>query len=240
MLIFQPSALRSFKIDRRLIPVIVCAVLFYPICSVALAWSSTKVPGAVTALLFSTLPALMTVYAALRGRRPTRTAVTGVALATVAVIFLVGAPNGSVTTSGVIAGLVSVLAWFVATEIWIRFIPNYPLLLATTLQAFIGTVGCLLVRPLVGAPAIHFSQALRPSVLFLVFALAAQHWSYLGISTRVSAPVLSSFAFVNPLVAGIVGYVVFSQMITAIQGTAGLILLVGVFLVVREDVSSSR
>lgn len=240
LLIFQPSVLKNFRIDRRLIPVVVCAVMFYPICSGALAWSSTKIPSAISALLFSTLPALMIVYSAIRGKRPTLVAATGVVLAMVAVIFLVGTPSGPVTTSGVVAGLISVLAWFVATEIWIAFTPNYPLLLATTLQSFVGALGCFLLRPLFHAPPIRLSQTLHPSVIFLILALAAQHWSYLGISTRVSVPVLSSFAFINPLVAGIVGYVVFHQMITAVQAIAGSILLAGVFLVVGEDVRSNR
>lgn len=223
-----------------MIPVVVCAVLFYPVCNGDLAWSSTKIPGAVSALLFSILPALMIVYAAVRGRRPIFIAATGVALVTVTVIFLVGAPSGPITTSGVVAGLISVLAWFVVTEIWIQFTPNYPLLLATTLQSFVGALGCLLLRSLLHAPPIHLSQTLRPSVIFLILALAAQHWSYLGILTRVSASVLSSFAFINPLVARIVGYVAFRQMITTVQAIAGSILLAGVFLVVREDMRSKR
>jgi drug/metabolite transporter (DMT)-like permease len=57
---------------------------------------------------------------------------------------------------------------------------------------------------------------------------------YLGISSRVSPQVLTSFGFVNPLVAMIVGYLVYSQKITMVQGIAGVILLIGVGLVVKE------
>ena len=58
---------------------------------------------------------------------------------------------------------------------------------------------------------------------------------YLGISSRVSGMVLTSFGFVNPLVAALVGYFVFSQKITTMQAVAGAILLVGVALVVKNE-----
>jgi drug/metabolite transporter (DMT)-like permease len=58
---------------------------------------------------------------------------------------------------------------------------------------------------------------------------------YLGISSRVSGMVLTSFGFVNPLVAAIVGYFVFSQKISAMQSIAGGILLIGVALVVKNE-----
>ena len=77
-------------------------------------------------------------------------------------------------------------------------------------------------------------------MIFLIFALASQYWAYLALTRNVSAGLLTSFAFVNPLVAGIVGFIAFDQKIGSVQIIAGAILLIGVFLVVREDLKKVR
>jgi drug/metabolite transporter (DMT)-like permease len=77
-------------------------------------------------------------------------------------------------------------------------------------------------------------------MLFLIAALAAQYWAYMGLADRVSPELLTSFAFINPLVAGVIGYAVFSQNVSQIQIIAGIILLVGVYIVVREDLKKNR
>ena len=45
-------------------------------------------------------------------------------------------------------------------------------------------------------------------------------------------------AFVNPLVAGLIGYLYFDQTINSIQMISGILLLVGVYLLVREEKAS--
>jgi drug/metabolite transporter (DMT)-like permease len=72
-------------------------------------------------------------------------------------------------------------------------------------------------------------------MIFLILALASQYWAYLGISRRVSPALLTSFAFVNPLVAGLIGFFAFGQKLGVIQLVAGAILLLGVFLVVKSE-----
>jgi drug/metabolite transporter (DMT)-like permease len=210
-------------------------MMFSPICSGALAWSSGRIPGALSALMYSTLPAMATIYLIVQKKSPSKKSIIGVLIASVAVVFLVGAPQGPVQTAGVLAALLSVFAWFAATEIWIKYETGYPLILAIFLQVAIGALGTVLVHLFLNPPAITAEQIFDPSMLFLIVTLASQYWAYLGISRRVSPAVLTSFAFVNPVVAGAIGYFAFDQQVSAIQLVAGALLLSGVFLVVRED-----
>jgi drug/metabolite transporter (DMT)-like permease len=46
---------------------------------------------------------------------------------------------------------------------------------------------------------------------------------------------LTSFAFVNPLVAGVIGFFAFDQNLGRVQLIAGAILLVGIYLVVKSE-----
>ncbi|CAB4644122.1 unannotated protein [freshwater metagenome] len=235
VLIIDPSSFKKIKFDRTFIPIIVASMMFSPICSGALAWSSERIPGALSALMYSTLPAMATLYLILQKKSPSKKSILGVAIASVAVVFLVGAPQGPVQIAGVLAALLSVFAWFVATEIWIKYDTGYPLILAIFLQVAFGTLGTVVLYFFLDPPAITYDQIFDPSMLFLIFTLASQYWAYLGISRRVSPAVLTSFAFINPVVAGIIGYFVFDQQVSVIQVLAGFLLLSGVFLVVREE-----
>jgi drug/metabolite transporter (DMT)-like permease len=235
VLIIDPTSFKKIKFDRTLIPIVVASMMFSPICSGALAWSSGRIPGALSALMYSTLPAMATIYLIIQKKSPSKKSIIGVLIASIAVVFLVGAPQGPVQTAGVLAALLSVFAWFAATEIWIKYETGYPLILAIFLQVAIGALGTVLVHLFLNPPAITAEQIFDPSMLFLTVALASQYWAYLGISRRVSPAVLTSFAFVNPVVAGAIGYFAFDQQVSAIQLVAGALLLSGVFLVVRED-----
>ncbi len=235
VLIFQPRSLGEIRWNKRLIPLVAASLLFNPGCAGTLAWASVKIPGAITALLFGSLPAIATIYGILVGRRTHRMALAGVVIATIAVAFLIGHPSGTITTPGIIAALLSTLSWFAATEVWVTFNPGYPLLLATFMQTLVGAMGSLAARPILHSPALHIHEVFIGGVIFLTCAFATQHLMYLGISSRVSGMVLTSFGFVNPLVAALVGYFLFSQKISAMQAIAGGILLIGVALVVKNE-----
>lgn len=237
VLILAPKSPRSFKFDKSFIPIIISSAMYSPLCSISLAWSSSRIPGAISALLYSTLPAMSIIYLALKGQRPSKLAISGVLVASVAVIFLIGAPQGSVQVAGIFAALLSTFAWFSATEIWIRYESGYPLIFAIFLQVFIGALGTTIVHFVLKAPSVHVKDVLNPTMIFLIVALASQYWAYLGISGRVSPALLTSFAFVNPLVAGVIGFFAFGQKLGVIQLVAGAILLLGVFLVVKSETS---
>ncbi len=238
VLAIAPKSLRVVSLNKSFIPIVLSSLMYSPLCSMTLAWSSSRVPGAITALIYSTLPVMSIIYLAIKGQRPSPLAIGGVSVAFIAVVFLIGAPQGSVQIAGIIGALISTFAWFAATEIWIKYESGYPLILAIFLQVFIGAIGTSLVYLFVKPESLTRSDFFNPSMIFLVVALASQYWAYLGISRRVSPALLTSFAFVNPLVAGAIGYFAFDQRLSGIQVSAGLILLVGIYLVVKSETAS--
>ena len=238
VLVMAPKSFRKLKFDKSFVPIVISSMMYSPICSMTLAWSSSRVPGAITALIYSTLPAMSIIFIAIKGQRPSPLAISGVVVASVAVIFLIGAPQGSVQIAGIVGALISTFAWFAATEIWIKYESGYPLILAIFLQVFIGAIGTTLVHFFSHTESVTSKDLLNPSMIFLVVALASQYWAYLGISRRVSPALLTSFAFVNPLVAGVIGYFAFDQHLGPVQLIAGAILLVGIYLVVKSETAS--
>ena len=236
----SPGSLKLIRFDKRLVMLSITGLIFSPICSGAVAWASSKEPGAVIALTYSILPALAVVYAAIQGSKPTRNSVIGVAIATLSVAFLIGAPSESVSAVGITVAFLSVIAWFIGTQIWIKYPPTYPILLATAIQVSISAIAAGLLKLFISTPAIKSADVLNFNMIFLIFALAAQYWAYMGLADRVSPELLTSFAFINPLVAGAIGYAVFRQSVSQIQIIAGAILLVGVYIVLREDLKKTK
>jgi drug/metabolite transporter (DMT)-like permease len=236
----MPRSFKLIRFDKQLLMLCGTGLIFSPICSGAVAWASSKEPGAVISLTYSILPALAVVYAAVQGSKPTRNSVIGVAIATLSVAFLIGAPSESVSAVGITVAFLSVIAWFIGTQIWIKYPPTYPILLATAIQVSISAIAAGLLKLFISTPAIKSADVLNFNMIFLIFALAAQYWAYMGLADRVSPELLTSFAFINPLVAGAIGYAVFSQSVSQIQIIAGAILLVGVYIVVREDLKKTK
>jgi drug/metabolite transporter (DMT)-like permease len=234
-----PGSFKLIRFDKQLLMLCGTGLIFSPICSGAVAWASSKEPGAVISLTYSVLPALAVVYAAVQGSKPTRNSVIGVVVATLAVAFLIGAPSESISAVGITVAFLSVIAWFIGTQIWIKYPPTYPILLATAVQLSISAIAAGLLKLFISTPAIKSADVLNFNMIFLVAALAAQYWAYMGLADRVSPELLTSFAFINPLVAGAIGYAVFSQSVSQIQVIAGAILLVGVYIVVREDLKKT-
>jgi drug/metabolite transporter (DMT)-like permease len=235
----MPGSFKLIRFDKRLLMLGTTGLIFSPICSGAVAWASSKEPGAVIALTYSILPAIAVVYAAIQGSMPTRNSVIGVVIATLSVAFLIGAPSESVSAVGITVAFLSVIAWFVGTQIWIKFEPGYPILLATAIQVSISAVAAGILKIFISTPVIKTEDVLNFNMIFLIFALAAQYWAYMGLADRVSPELLTSFAFINPLVAGAIGYLIFQQEVSVVQAIAGAILLIGVFIVVREDLKKN-
>jgi drug/metabolite transporter (DMT)-like permease len=238
--LIMPGSFKLIRFDKQLLTLGATGLIFSPICSGAVAWSSSKEPGAVIALTYSILPALAVVYAALQGRKPTRNSVIGVAIATLSVAFLIGAPSESVSAVGITVAFLSVIAWFIGTQIWIKYPPSYPILLATAVQVSISAIAAGFLKFFISTPEIKSEDVLNFNMIFLIAALAAQYWAYMGLADRVSPELLTSFAFINPLVAGGIGFFVFNQNVSQIQIIAGVILLVGVYIVVREDLKKNQ
>lgn len=235
LLVTKPNEFKNVRFDRNLLVTFICAMLFYPLCSGSLAYASSQIPGALTALLYSALPVISTIYLMARGERVDRRVLVGLAIAVASLVLLVGTPSGNVTIPGILAGIVSVLIWFIATEIWIAFNPNYSILLATTLQAIIGTAGSFLARPIFSSEAIKFESIMQPSIIFLIFSLATQHFAYLWLAVRVNAVTLMLFSIINPFIAGITGYLLFDQQITSMQVVAGILMVLGVYQIIRKQ-----
>jgi drug/metabolite transporter (DMT)-like permease len=200
-----------------------------------------RVESGLAALLVSTTPLFMVILPWLfRGeKRPTLPVVLGIILGLVGVGLLVR-PGAAVGSGGV--DLWGALLLSAASVTWAAGslyssqaeLPASPLL-STGIQMFVGGVLMLITGGLFGEfSQIDLAHASKVSLLafgYLVIAALVAFTSYLWL-LRVAPPALvSTYSYVNPLVAVLLGWALAGEPLTARTAVAGLVIVSGVALI---------
>lgn len=220
---------------RILWPNLVAALLFYPIGNGLLTYASGRLQSSLTPLVFALLPVLAAAVSAGRGVRLGRATWIGVTGAFFSLIVVVGAPGSNVPLIPVFAAMASVVCWYTGTELWASRNVDIDLIASVWIQLVIGAVACWVILIASGSQLPPLDRTVQPIMLFLAFSQFIQHAAYLGIAGRVSPLLLTSFAFVHPVVAAIAGYFLLHQRLTAVQIVGSVALLFAVSLVVRAS-----
>jgi drug/metabolite transporter (DMT)-like permease len=200
-----------------------------------------RVGSGLAALLVSTTPLFMVILPWLfRGeKRPTLPVALGIVLGLVGVGLLVR-PGAAVGSGGV--DLWGALLLFAASVTWAAGslyssqadLPASPLL-STGIQMFVGGVLMLVTGGLFGEfGQIDLAHASKVSLLafgYLVIAALVAFTAYLWL-LRVAPPALvSTYSYVNPLVAVLLGWALAGEPLTARTAVAGLVIVSGVALI---------
>lgn len=200
-----------------------------------------RVESGLAALLVSTTPLFMVVLPWLfRGdRRPTLPVVLGIVLGLAGVGLLVrpgaAAGSGGVDLWGAFLLSAASLTW-AAGSLYSRkaALPAAPLL-STGLQMSVGGALMLVAGGLLGEfGQVDLAHASTRSLLafgYLVIAALVAFTAYLWV-LRVAPPALvSTYSYVNPLVAVLLGWAFADEPLTVRTAVAGLVIVAGVALI---------
>jgi drug/metabolite transporter (DMT)-like permease len=215
------------------------------------AWAEQRVSSGVAALLASTVPLWMMLFERLRrgGARPGPRVVAGLALGFAGIVLLVrpGA-HFAVAPAGAAVLLVGSLCWSFGS-LYSRHapLPASPLL-ATGMQMLAGGVLMIFAGVALGEPA-RLALAAVSLRSFLAFAYLVVFGALIGFTAyiwllRVAPPALvSTYAYVNPVVAVFLGWALGGEPLTARTLAAAAVILTGVALITSAragaDVSAS-
>jgi drug/metabolite transporter (DMT)-like permease len=211
-------------------------------------WAEQWVPSGETALIIATVPLWMTLLPWLGGRAkaPHPAALVGIALGLVGVGTLVGggAVSGRATTpaaaalmAGRIGLLVACLSWAVGS-LWSRRLPlPREAALATALQMLTASPILALAALARGEWARFHPAAVAPAAwlalaYLVVFGSLAGFGSYVFLLKHASPARASTYAFVNPLVAVVLGSVVAGEAVSPRTGGAALFIVTAVGAVI--------
>jgi drug/metabolite transporter (DMT)-like permease len=204
-------------------------------------WAEQHVDSGVAALLVATMPLWLALFdRVFYGRSLSRAGTLGLAVGLAGVALLVGPGSGGTDLVGGLVCVVSAVAW-AAGSLYSRNapLPSSPAL-ASGMEMLAGGL-FLAVAGLASGEVgqVHLSHVSAESALALAYlvvvgsivAFSAFHWLLRNAPTSI----VSTYAYVNPIVAVLLGTAFLSEPITARTLVAGLAIVVSVALIVGGD-----
>jgi drug/metabolite transporter (DMT)-like permease len=201
-------------------------------------WAEQRIPSGVAALLIATLALWMALLDRLIfGRRLPRRAVVGLGLGLGGLVLLVGRiDQGGVDPVGAAVCALASLSW-AAGSLYARTapLPHRPLV-ATSMEMLAG--GALLAIAGIGAGELRtahlaaFSTASLVALGYLiVFGSLIAFTSYVWLLRHAPTSLVATYAYVNPVVAVVLGWVLLGEPVTPRMAVAGTIILCAVALI---------
>ena len=218
----------------------------------AVAWGEQTVPSGIAGILIAMLPVWVAVFGRVfLGERLPPLAIVGIAAGVVGVLILVGpglAVDGSLDPAGVAALIFSPMSWAAGSLFSAHRarLPKDPFL-TTGMQMVSGAVVLTVAAILTGELAnfrpesVASDSILAFAYLTVVGSLVA-FTAYAWVLRKAPLPLIATYAFVNPVVAVFLGWLILDEAVTPLQLVAGAVIVVGVALLIvsRSRMSTPR
>jgi len=184
-----------------------------------LSWAELRVPSGLAALIVAIVPLWMVVFDwLLGGPRPGRNAILGIVLGLVGVGLLVGPGKGAVDPAGAFAVIVAAIAWSAGTLFAKRVDIPKSTFLTTGMEMLAGGIINIAVGLMTGEGAhLQVAAISRDSLLGLVYLIIFGSWigysAYTYLVTAVTPARLGTYAYVNPCIALLLGWLIAGETI---------------------------
>lgn len=195
--------------------------------------AETEVSSGVAALVCATMPLWMAVFAAMAGERPSRREGLGIAIGLAAVVLLVGGAELAASPRAAMILVGSPLAWALGSVLAKR-LPVPTGLAAPGTQMLTGGV-CLIIAALVrgeSVPTSPSAASIGAWVYLLVLGSLVAFTAYSWLLRNARPAVATSYAFVNPVLAVLLGVVLAGEALTRATVLAAPLVVVAVVLVI--------
>jgi drug/metabolite transporter (DMT)-like permease len=205
-------------------------------------WAEQTVPSGITGVLIALMPMWVAVYERVFfGTRLPRLAIAGVVLGIVGVTILVGQGLGAdsrLDPLGIAALVASPMAWAAGATFAAHGarLPSNPIL-ATGLEMFSGSLVLLAAAAVSGelgafrAEALSGDAILATAYLTIVGSLVA-FTAFVWVIRHAPLPLVTTYAFVNPVIAVFLGWLLLHEAVDPVQLAAGGVIVAGVAVII--------
>jgi drug/metabolite transporter (DMT)-like permease len=200
------------------------------------------VPAGFAALLVASMPLWVVVLRIADGQRVSRTTIASVLIGFIGVAILVlpKAGGGLATLGGPLLLMVAAVSWAIGSFASQRLpLPRDPLV-STSLQMFLGgvflTVGGTILGEGGRLDLAGISVASTVSLVYLiVFGSLLGFSAYTWLLHHAPVSTVTTYAYINPIVAVLLGWAILEEEITLAILAGALVILASVALVVRQE-----
>jgi drug/metabolite transporter (DMT)-like permease len=203
------------------------------------------VPSALAALLIASVPLWVVVFRLLDGDRPGAPTLVGVAVGFVGVALLLrpGGATGEVAAWGLALMVVAATSWAAGSYYSVRFPLPADALLATALQMLIAGSFMIVLGLVLGERVRWEAIAPRSALAFAYLVVAGSllaFTAYVWLLRNAPISLVATYAYVNPVVAILLGWVVLSEEITPGMLVGAAVVVASVALVVTRGSARAR
>jgi drug/metabolite transporter (DMT)-like permease len=201
-----------------------------------------EVPSSLAALLIASVPLWVVLLRALVGERPGRATLTGVVIGFcgVALLLAPGEQPAGVSIAGLLLVVVAAASWATGSVASSRAdLPGDPLV-STSYQMTIA--GLLMV---VGGAAagevgdVHWgglsAESLGAFAYLIVIGSIVAYTAYTWLLRHAPVSRVATYAYVNPVIAVFLGWIVLSEEITALTLAGAAVIVASVAFIVRHE-----
>ena len=200
-----------------------------------------RIPSGTAAVVVATVPIWAAAFAAAFGReRITRFHVAGLILGFGGVAALtVGSGSGKASTSGIVIVVIAAISW-AAGSVWSQTAPTPRRPLVTTgMEMLCGGAGCLIAGAAAGEFAnlhlthINYRGWLAFAYLIIAGSMLA-YSAYVWLLRNARLSLVTTYAFVNPVVAVMLGALLLNEPFTIRTAGATAAVVAGVVMMLRR------
>ncbi len=211
----------------------------------SIVWSEGHgVPSGIAAVLIATLPMWMVLLLWLRpgGKYPGGLVIAGIVIGFIGIVLLTDTDSASINPVGVVFLLVGAFAWAFGSLLARRAPLPKSAAQANGMELLCGGIMQLIFSILVGEPAtFHLAQVTLLSLAGILYlAIASSIFTFTAYMwlLKVSKPtIVAAYAYVNPVIAVLLGWLLANEQITPRTLLAIAIIIAAVILI---NVSQSR
>ena len=207
----------------------------------AVVWAELRIPSGIAALIVAVMPCWMVLLDWVWGerRRPTLQTALGLLLGFGGIALLIGpgfASGGDIDITGVLAVLLATIAWPIGS-IYSKLAPMpKSKVLASGMQMLLGGLALGIVALVTGeVSAINLDAVSTRSILsaiyLTIFGSLVAYSAFVFLLQEVPAPQVATYAYVNPVVAVLLGWAFAGELLSGRMVVAAAVIIAGVALI---------
>jgi drug/metabolite transporter (DMT)-like permease len=196
-------------------------------------WAEVRLPSGIAALLIATVPLWMVLAdAVVQRRRPAASRWAALAVGLVGVAVLSGGGGSGLPVGPTVAALLAALSWGTGSVLQGRLpVPRRPLLMAA-MEMLCGGLVCAVISAARGELGFDTAAVSGESWAALAYLIGAgtllAMTCYVFVLGRLPATTVSSYAFVNPVVAVLLGAAILGERLSAREAVGAVVVVLSV------------